>query len=268
MFTLVQGTVLLILLAFVLLLDQSRAMITPLFSVDQDDASITITMRTPYIKADELELDVTGSAFRCHVRPYYLSLNFKQRLQEGGEKARWDVDRNEMTVVIPKAIPGQHFDNLDMLTSLLTQPKKQLAAPSGNGIEVLEESIEDSRVSSGEEDEDELGWEIPQKIPEPEATETLLKQSRYGFNDRHQGVFATRQEYQTDMIDLKNADFVLAVDRAALRIAQVMTIVLVFVRARTHAHGLNQQYSSLCMHTGRRQVRRGARALPMRHAWG
>ena len=92
---------------------------------------------------------MAGNTFKCHVRPYYLSLTFKQLLQEGGEKvcvrassccalehlnlhqkpapltgalqARWDVDNNEMTVVIPKATPGQHFDNLYMLTQLLTQ---------------------------------------------------------------------------------------------------------------------------------------------------
>jgi len=29
-----------------------------------------------------------GSTFKCHVRPYYLSLTFKQLLQEGGEKVR------------------------------------------------------------------------------------------------------------------------------------------------------------------------------------
>ena len=29
---------------------------------------------------------MAGNTFKCHVRPYYLSLTFKQRLQEGGEK--------------------------------------------------------------------------------------------------------------------------------------------------------------------------------------
>ena len=42
-----------------------------------------------------------------------------------------------MTVIIPKATPGEHFDHLDMLTRLLTQPRKTPATNSG--IEVLAE---------------------------------------------------------------------------------------------------------------------------------
>ena len=213
------------------LLQASSAMLTPLFSVTQDDASISITMRTPYVRAEELEIDVVGSAFTCHVRPYYLSLNFKQRLQQGGEKVRWDVDRGEMTVEVKKETPGQHFDNLDMLTELLTQPKTKAGAPAGgSGIEVLEEKMDaganaeaggvGAATDSDDEEEEDVDWRIPQKLPEPEAAEVLLKQSKYGFNDRHQGVFAVRQEYQTDIIDLKNADSVPAAERAALRIAQ------------------------------------------------
>jgi len=171
-------------------------MITPIFSVTQDSSTITVTMRTPYIKADELELDVMGSSFKCHVRPYYLSLTFKQLLQEGGENARWDVDKNEMTVTIPKATPGEHFDNLDMLTELLTQPKKRAGAPvGGNGIEVLQNSLaaDEGEGEDAECEDEDFDWEIPQQMPAPVATEELLKQSKYGFNDRHQGVFKLRQ---------------------------------------------------------------------------
>ena len=205
--------------ALLLLVGAAHGMITPIFSVTQDHATVTVTMRTPYIKADELEIDVSGSAFKCHVRPYYLSLNFKQPLQEGGEQARWDVDSNEMTVVIPKATPGEHFDNLEMLTELLTQPKRSAVPPVGaNGIEVIEE-----RFAAGEEeseDEGDFDWEIPQKMPALDAGEELLNRSTYGFNNRHQGVFASRQDYETDIIDLKNADSVPASQRRALRVAQ------------------------------------------------
>jgi len=80
------GSLVLVIVAVLLLADASSAMITPLFSVTQDELSVTVTMRTPYIRADELEIDVAGNTFKCHVRPYYLSLTFKQLLQEGGEK--------------------------------------------------------------------------------------------------------------------------------------------------------------------------------------
>jgi hypothetical protein len=85
------GSVVLAVVAVFLLADASSAMITPLFSVTQDELSVTVTMRTPYIRADELEIDVAGNTFKCYLRPYYLSLTFKQLLQEGGEKVfSWD----------------------------------------------------------------------------------------------------------------------------------------------------------------------------------
>ena len=102
----------LVALRALLLLGVASAMLTPIFSVAQDDAVVTITMRTPYVRAEELELDVSGNVFKCHVRPYYLSLAFKQRLMssEASEpRARWDVDSGEMTVVIKKETPGEHF---------------------------------------------------------------------------------------------------------------------------------------------------------------
>ena len=204
-------------------------MLTPIFSVAQDDAVVTITMRTPYVRAEELELDVSGNVFKCHVRPYYLSLAFKQRLmssETSEPRARWDVDSGEMTVVIKKETPGEHFDNLDMLTELLTQPKRaQASVVRGNGIEVLPARSDahtagETGRDEARESDDDFDWEIPQVLPGAEAAEVLLNRSKYGFNDRHQGVFASRQEYQTEMIDLKDADSVPASERPALRVAQ------------------------------------------------
>ena len=59
-------------------------MITPLFSVRQDDQCLHITVRTPYVKAEELELEVDEYNFRFFVKPYFLSLTFKQPLGQVG----------------------------------------------------------------------------------------------------------------------------------------------------------------------------------------
>ena len=77
-------------LLLVALLPLVGAMITPLFRLEQDDKHVIVIARTPYVKAHEAEMDVTRSGFKMHVKPYFLSLSFKQPLREGEpEKASW-----------------------------------------------------------------------------------------------------------------------------------------------------------------------------------
>jgi hypothetical protein len=39
-----------------------------------------------------------------------------------------------MTIKLPKQTPGQDFDNLNMLTDLLSKPKKSNPPPVGAGL--------------------------------------------------------------------------------------------------------------------------------------
>ena len=77
-------------LLLVAFLPLAAVMITPLFRLEQDDKHVIVIARTPYVKAHEAEMDVTRSGFKMHVKPYFLSLSFKQPLREGEpEKASW-----------------------------------------------------------------------------------------------------------------------------------------------------------------------------------
>lgn len=48
----------------------------------QDDTFVILTIRTPHVKADELDLEVSRHVFKFYVKPYYLSLTFRQDLSE------------------------------------------------------------------------------------------------------------------------------------------------------------------------------------------
>lgn len=54
----------------------------------QDDTFVIITIRTPHVKADELDLEVSRHVFKFYVKPYFLSLTFRQDLSEVRLSAR------------------------------------------------------------------------------------------------------------------------------------------------------------------------------------
>ena len=66
-----------------------------------------------------------------------------QVVEDGREKAAYDAATGELLVHIPKAIPGEHFPDLDLLTTLLA---RKPAAPSGRAnVEVLGGSTDGTR---------------------------------------------------------------------------------------------------------------------------
>ena len=203
----------------------AATMITPLFRLDQNDKHVILVARTPYVNAQEAEMDVTRNGFKMHVKPYFLSLVFKQPLCEGEpEKASWDVDKNELTVLLPKKNFAQHFDNLDTISELLTKPRRAPPLAQDRGlIEVVEPGHAERRggcVTEEEESEEdeEYDWDLPQKVPEPTAADALLKRVRYGFNKAFSGVFEHRADMAAEILDLPEPDSTPAQSRRTLRL--------------------------------------------------
>lgn len=93
--------------------------------------------------------------FTLHINPYYLRLNFPHALQEDDEaSAQYDPSTGFLTVTLTKAVPGQHFDDLDLLSKLLAPRPSELRS-QGPLIEVLdsqntEQSVEDELVAQTE----------------------------------------------------------------------------------------------------------------------
>lgn len=85
--------------------------------------------------------------FTLHINPYYLRLNFPHLLHEDDEaSAQYDLASGFLTVTLTKAVPGQYFEDLDLLAKLLA-PRKTEQGPL---IEVLDS---DQNITT---DEDEL----------------------------------------------------------------------------------------------------------------
>lgn len=87
----------------------AQVMITPAFSVDQDAASVRVTVRAPYIRAKAIEVAVGERELRLHAKPYFLSLTFEQPLVGDGDgeegaaaAASYDVDKGNLTIEVKK----------------------------------------------------------------------------------------------------------------------------------------------------------------------
>ncbi|XP_005501989.2 protein SHQ1 homolog isoform X2 [Columba livia] len=187
-------------------------MITPAFELTQDLDFLTIIIKVPYARASEFDVYFEGEDFKFYAKPYFLRLTLPGRIVEDGrEKACYDTDKGTFTIQLPKEIPGQYFEGLDMLTSLLAPKKSRSAKP------LVEEIASSAELS--EEEEEEFDWEIEQ-IPYKESAEnTLPLQYRYGFGNLRSGVFQRLQDELSDVIDIKDPDQTPVGERRRKRLA-------------------------------------------------
>ena len=98
-------------------------MITPVFRLDQDEDFVYIIAIVKYVKISAAEFDIDGQNFRFFLHPYTLNLTFSGELKSTAEanKSSYDVEKHLLTCQIEKAVKGEHFENLDMVTSLLSK---------------------------------------------------------------------------------------------------------------------------------------------------
>eukprot|EP01100_Stratorugosa_tubuloviscum_P007438 TRINITY_DN309_c4_g1_i3.p1 TRINITY_DN309_c4_g1~~TRINITY_DN309_c4_g1_i3.p1 ORF type:complete len:161 (-),score=68.36 TRINITY_DN309_c4_g1_i3:170-652(-) len=97
-------------------------MITPLFEVEQNDEYVIVKLRVPHLKASKIEFTIDIDTFFFHANPYFLRLVFPGELIENGkEKADYDVSAGIFIAHLPKKQQGLFFTNLDMTTKLLAK---------------------------------------------------------------------------------------------------------------------------------------------------
>lgn len=96
-----------------------------------------------------MEINVDDTLFTLHINPYFLRLNFSSALQSDDEAslARYDPGSGYLTITLTKVLPGQPFEDLDLIAKLLA-PRKSERAQGGPLIEVL-----DSQENISDEDE-------------------------------------------------------------------------------------------------------------------
>ncbi|KAF9996638.1 hypothetical protein BGZ80_002272 [Entomortierella chlamydospora] len=173
-------------------------MITPTFTVSQEEDSVTVVIKAPHIKTQNVDFEVDGAVFKFNVKPYFLRLTFPGNVVDDERAtATYNVGAGELTVVLPKGTPGEHFPDLDMLTKLLVRKsdlaEKQIKKPL---IEVVSSGDTLEGTEKIEKDE-EFDWEMPQEIKQE-----IFSEVRYGFNNKYSGFFTHVQETANDVLDV------------------------------------------------------------------
>lgn len=175
---------------------QHQKMLTPQFSVDQDDNNVYIDIKAPYIKAADVEFNVTGELFIFSLHPYYLRLRFPGLLKEDREDeddesklshANYDMATSTVKVRIPKETPGEFFKDLDMITKLLARKDDDISGNSNqNSTKPLIQEMDNSdNIESIAAHGENFDWEVEQTLPSDTSSSVLGV--KYGFDDQYSG---------------------------------------------------------------------------------
>ncbi|KAI9011139.1 SHQ1 protein-domain-containing protein [Gaertneriomyces semiglobifer] len=194
-------------------------MLTPAFSLSQDDEFVTVILKCPYVKAGDVEFYVNETEFKVYVRPYFLRLHLPKALVEDGrEKASYNVDRGEITVVLPKATKGEHFPDLDLLTKLMAPrasqnpfPVNEAPALAAGNMKPLIEVVNGAGdtyiphvyglTSNGLAVDLEFNWDLPQELPQE-----LQTTAKYGFNNAYSGYGTHIGQLAEEILDVRDLD--------------------------------------------------------------
>ncbi|KAL2091487.1 hypothetical protein ACEWY4_013750 [Coilia grayii] len=188
-------------------------MLTPAFELSQDSEFLTLVIRVPYTRTSEFDLYIDGDDFKFYAKPYFLRLTLPGRIVEDGrETASFDIDKGVFTLRVPKETEGQHFEGLQMLTSLLAPRGSRSAKPLVEDLEPCaggagaELKVGGEEEEEDEDEEEEFDWQVEQTAYTESAEEELQQLQKYGFGNLRSGVFTRLQEELSDVIDVKDPD--------------------------------------------------------------
>ncbi|XP_019741360.1 protein SHQ1 homolog, partial [Hippocampus comes] len=191
-------------------------MITPAFDLSQDPEYLILSVRVPYTRTSEFDLYIDGADVKFYAKPYFLRLTLPGRVVEDGrEKATFDIDKGLFTVHIPKETSGVHFEGLQMLTSLLAPRGSRSAKPL---LEDISPDCHESGANDDAEDEEEFDWQVEQEVYVERSEEELSALQKYGFGNKRSGVFGRLQEELSDVVDVKNPDSTTTTERRRARL--------------------------------------------------
>ncbi|XP_039653435.1 protein SHQ1 homolog isoform X1 [Perca fluviatilis] len=196
-------------------------MITPAFDLSQDAEYLILSIRVPYTRTSEFDLYIDGSDFKFYAKPYFLRLSLPGRIVEDGrEKAKFDIDKGLVTLWVPKETAGEHFEGLQMLTSLLAPKGSRSAKPLIEDLStgLLQSGCSEAAGDDEDDDEEEFDWQVEQEVYKESSEEELRALPKYGFGNRRSGVFARLQEELSDVTDIKNPEGRPAAERRQARL--------------------------------------------------
>lgn len=179
-------------------------MLTPYFTINQDDEFIYIDVKISHIRfsAPNIEMTVDNDLFRFSLPPYYLRLRFPYPcIDDERSHAEFDSKSECVKIKIPKEKKGQFFPDLDLTAKLLARTNENKVDDQKEKKPLIEELDVDNQVRNDQAEKDlqegeDFNWEIKQEVPsnptlEPHGNDESLKISssvKYGFNNQYDGI--------------------------------------------------------------------------------
>ena len=190
-------------------------MLTPRFSLGQDDQFLHVTIYAPFTHIDKTEVFMDEDEFRFYSKPYYLRLHLPGEVIENEDaSASWEAESNSFVVKCPKKKEGEHFSGLDMLTDLLT-PKGEKEIK--NKIEIIG-GENDEVIREIEDEVEEIDFYFEQKLPEDiENHQSIGQSDGYGFAFQQYGVYKTLLAEYGEILDIQDPDHMTQIERNSLR---------------------------------------------------
>ena len=194
-------------------------MLTPRFSLRQDEAFVIISIYAPFTNIGDTEIFMDDVDFRFFSKPYFLRLHLPNPIEEtDSASAKYDADTNNFVVKCPKKNHGEHFAGLDMISELL-KPKGSTNIESK--VEILDVNGESEYR---EEDEDDIDCYFQQHIQDDAASELTTTANNaetcYGFGFSKTNVFSKLLDECEEILDIKDLDNKSYCDRTVERKVQ------------------------------------------------
>lgn len=204
-------------------------MITPFFSINQDDEFIYIDVKISHVRfsAQNIEMTVDNDLFIFSLNPYYLRIRLPfPCIDDERSHARFDSASECVKIKIPKLNKGQFFPDLDLTTKLLartsniTVEDKQTKKPMIEEIDV-DNTIKSETVESVMDEGEKFNWEILQtesKDNELVGGDVTLTNIKYGFNNQYESIINVSMSNGNDINELGDPEATTANDKIIERL--------------------------------------------------
>lgn len=220
-------------------------MITPFFTIRQDDEFIFIDVKISHIRfsAAGIEMIVQNELFIFSLAPYYLRIRLPfPCVDDERSHAEYNSKTECVNIRIPKEVKGQFFPDLDLTTKLLARLNEPTAATPADSASstlankpLIEEMDVDNTViapsTTTQQDQlkegEQFSWEVTQSAAETPADELLEGDDarldagvefRYGFNNTFSEIIGISMSNGNDINELGDAEHTAPNDRIMERL--------------------------------------------------
>lgn len=201
-------------------------MITPFFTISQDDEFIFIDVKVSHIRfnAQSIEMVVQDELFIFALPPYYLRLRLPFRcVDDERSHAAYDSKSECVKIKIGKETKGQFFPDLDLTTKLLarlneSEGKEKDAKNRGAGPLIQELDIDNNDIATSNSaaitEGEKFDWEVSQtEAEQPKNLVEVAPDFKYGFNNTFSEIIGVSVSNGNDINELGDPEHTLLADR-------------------------------------------------------